>query len=304
MIEGVFNSLQQAVKSLLSLLKVLVRSNLFLPKLSTSTSKKCFILGNGPSLKTALNLHSPELAKHTLLCVNNFPNTVYFTQLKPVYYLFVASGYYNPESIKHEQDTRDAILKALVENTSWPLTIFCPAAARKNSKFCAYLRQNENLHLDFFNTTPIEGLDFVNKLFFKLGLGMPRPHNVLIPSIMIAINKGFKQINLLGADHSWLPLISVNDKNEALVNQQHFYKDKSESNGKMYKKGEPRSLHQILEKFMLSFRAYFVLKDFAASLGVKIYNCTPNSFIDAFERKNLDEMLLPESAVEDKLTIS
>ena len=124
----------------------------------------------------------------------------------------------------------------------------------------------------------------------KKGWGIPRPHNVLIPAILNIINTGYKKIYLIGADHSWLPLISVNDQNIALVNQQHFY-DESENNSEfMHRESRPRRLHEVLEKLMFAFRSYFDLKDYANSRDVKIYNCTPGSFIDAFERKNLNEI--------------
>ena len=122
----------------------------------------------------------------------------------------------------------------------------------------------------------------------KMGWGLPRPHNVLIPALFVAINSGYKRIYLAGADHSWLPMISVNDQNQALVNQQHFYDEHSSKSDLMYKLGvRPRRLHEILEKFMFTFRSYFDLKDYAESKGSKIYNSTPDSYIDAFDRKSI-----------------
>ena len=106
------------------------------------------------------------------------------------------------------------------------------------------------------------------------------------------INCGFENIYLLGADHSWIPMISVDEENNALVNQQHFYDAGTSKSQKMYRSGKkPRRLYEILEKFMFSFRAYFDLRSLAEERGVKIYNCTQGSFIDAFERKSISEIL-------------
>ena len=52
--------------------------------------------------------------------------------------------------------------------------------------------------------------------FFSKGLAMPRPHNVLIPSIMNLAYLGYKELYIVGADHSWLSEITVNENNEAL----------------------------------------------------------------------------------------
>jgi hypothetical protein len=103
---------------------------------------------------------------------------------------------------------------------------------------------------------------------------------------------GYKEIGLIGADHSWLETLSVSDNNEALLNQKHFYDEGETSSKKMTRKGSSyRKLHEILEKFMLTFKAYFIIKDYVETKNIKIFNCTPSSYIDAFERKTLEEFL-------------
>jgi hypothetical protein len=41
---------------------------------------------------------------------------------------------------------------------------------------------------------------------------------------------------------------------------------------------------RYLKKWMISFKSYFILKDYGNSRKVKIVNATPNSFIDAFDK--------------------
>ena len=117
---------------------------------------------------------------------------------------------------------------------------------------------------------------------------MPRPHNVLIPSIATALRLPFRKIYLAGADHSWLPEISVTDDNEVLMHQKHFY-DRDVSKAETVKKEDLNSahLHTILYHMHVAFRAYFILRDYADSLGKEIINITPGSFIDAFRREKL-----------------
>lgn len=294
MLESLFNTVSEFIQSFLTFLKILIRSNLFLSRSFPSANHEaCIILGNGPSLKKVLLNFSPhQLKKYQLVCVNKFPDTAYFRKYQPEYFVIASTQYFEKNTTDPNTAVRNNIIKALVQDTSWPLTMFCPVAAKKNREFVQRIESNPNIKIVFYNNTPVEGLPVFNRLFMKLGWGTPRPHNVLIPSILLGINMGFKKIYLVGADHSWIPLVSVNEKNEALVNQQHFYDaDKSKSE-KMLKAGtRPRRLHEILEKFMLSFRSYFVLKDYAESVGTEIYNCTPGSYIDAYERKELNEIL-------------
>lgn len=116
---------------------------------------------------------------------------------------------------------------------------------------------------------------------------MPRPHNVIIPSLMCGIWMGYKNIGLLGAEHSWLPTITVNDNNQVLLNHQHFYDDGAKVNVMTYEGRRTRKLHEVLEKFYFSFRSYWIIQSFAEKQGVKITNFTPNSYIDAFPKQKL-----------------
>jgi hypothetical protein len=101
----------------------------------------------------------------------------------------------------------------------------------------------------------------------------------------------YKTIALVGADHSWLKEISVSDENVALVNQKHFY-DENESKAAPMSDYQirPRRLHEMLLKFMLSFKGYWEINEYIEGSDIHIYNCSETSMIDAFERKKLTEI--------------
>lgn len=287
MLEEFYHFSLKATQSIFTLFKVILRSNLF-PQRYTTYNKSCIILGNGPSLNPVLQKHQEELQKHTLVCVNKFPDTMYYLQLKPAYYVVCSEEFWAKETTDPHHEGRQKMIQAAIEKTNWDLTFFIPYSSKNNPLFLENIKRNPNINLVFYNTTPIEGLTSLSNWLLKKRLGSPRPHNVLIPSILNMINSGYKEIYLLGADHSWLPMISVDHHNNALVNQQHFYDEHDTKSQQMYRSGKrPRRLYEILEKFMFSFRAYFDLKDYAASRGVNIYNSTSESFIDAFERKKI-----------------
>ncbi|NRB52431.1 MAG: hypothetical protein HRU41_32525 [Saprospiraceae bacterium] len=271
-------------------MKVILRSNLRPQKHISEGS--CIILGNGPSLKKVLSDYAEVLENHTLVCVNKFPDTEHYVRLKPRYYVICSEEFWATDTIDPHHQGRLNMIKAAVERTTWPLFFYIPESSKSNPVFLQEIRENTNITIVFYNTTPVEGLPGVSNWLLRNRLGSPRPHNVLIPSILNMINSGFETIALVGADHSWIPMISVDENNNALVNQQHFYDAESSKSQRMYRSGKkPRKLYEILEKFMFSFRAYFDLKDLAESKGVNIYNCTEGSFIDAFDRKPISEVL-------------
>ena len=96
------------------------------------------------------------------------------------------------------------------------------------------------------------------------------------------------KISILGADHSWLGEISVNNKNEALVNQKHFYDEQTSTSQPMQDYiTRPRKLHEILRKFYLSFKGYWEINSYAEKKGIQIINSSETSMIDAFPKKGL-----------------
>ena len=125
------------------------------------------------------------------------------------------------------------------------------------------------------------------KFLYGRGLAMPRPRNVLVPSLMTAIREGYSRILLTGADHSWSKTLWVTDNNRVVSVQPHFYRDNEKERDRVESLYKDIHLHQIYESFSIAFRSYFAVKDYADSCGVEILNATPGSFIDAFPRTQL-----------------
>jgi hypothetical protein len=105
---------------------------------------------------------------------------------------------------------------------------------------------------------------------------------------MISINLGYKNIYLFGADHSWLKDIHVDENNLVLLTQKHFYNEKSARPKPMTNTGKGvRKLHEVLKKFQITFKNYFLIEEYSRKKNSLIFNSTKNSYIDAFERKYL-----------------
>ncbi|MFT5860010.1 MAG: hypothetical protein ACI865_002118 [Flavobacteriaceae bacterium] len=253
---------------------------------------KCIVLGNGPSLKTTLKKHKTFLINNDTLCVNAFVSTDHYEEIKPLYYVLAATVFFQPDekiSLLYI-NSRNGLFSELQKKTTWNLYLIVPFMAKKSKEFQALIQANKNLHPLYINQTPVEGFSFFKHILFRKKLGMARPHNVLIPSIFSLISIGYKEILIIGADHSWLDQISVSNDNLALVNHKHFYDtDDTKPQAMQDYIKRPRRLHEVIYKFYLSFKGYWELKDYASKRNVKIYNSSELSMIDAFERKPLDE---------------
>ena len=119
---------------------------------------------------------------------------------------------------------------------------------------------------------------------------MPRPHNVMVPAIFIAIKLTNKNVFLSGVDHSWLRELHVDNDNKVLFYNQHFYDKDIKAKQFDYSGQRYMKLHEILNTMSKAFESYHILQEYAEYKQIKIINLTQNSYIDAFEKADFNEL--------------
>lgn len=266
--------------SLASLLKVAIRSRKPFPA-SAPNTKPLIILGNGPSLRGLLDSYSDTISRLTSLAVNFAANTPEFRLLRPAMYVMADPHFFNAAG----RNPNVARLQKNLAAVDWSMTLYIPVGITPGFPL------PECVKIKHFNTTPAEGIPAVSRMLFNCGLAMPRPRNVLIPSIMIALREGFRDIYLAGADHSWSRTISVDDDNHVISVQPHFYKDDAKEQKRVDSEYAGIPLHNIFQSMSVAFRSYFDINRYAGHLGARIINITPGSFIDAFPREPQENAL-------------
>lgn len=280
MVDKIIKSMELLWQTLLSIVKIICQSR-HSTKLPSSfvNRDELLILANGPSLQQTIEQASDFIAGKTLFAVNFFVTSPMFERLQPQLYLIADPLFWIvPEK-------RQQLFATLAHKTTWDMHFFVPARALKNKEWQPLLAGNTHIKLCIYNTTPIEGVQWFCNWVFHHGWGVPRPHNVLIPAITIALRMPFKRVYLAGADHSWLPEIRVTDDNIVLMNQKHFYdKNTSQAATVTQENLHNARLYTILYHMYVAFKSYFVLDTYARSLGKEIINVTPGSYIDAFSR--------------------
>ena len=123
----------------------------------------------------------------------------------------------------------------------------------------------------------------------------PRAWNVTIISLFLAINMGFKKIILVGADHTWHENLQMSYDNVLHTKVEHFFEDKKEVKYvPFYKGGLPENgLNKAKDFFWIwskTFEGYEHVADYMEYRKTKIYNGSPDSFIDAFERLDISTL--------------
>lgn len=275
---GVSGFLDNTLATIKSCVKQVVEKSAKINPANSATNQ-LIILGNGPSLRTNLDNDLDLLRSADTLAVNFAANTPEFSEIQPTYYLLADPHFFD----KAGDDPNVGRLIENLNSITFPMTLFVPAGARKADSYF----HNHNLTVKHFSFTAVEGYTWFENAMMNSHRGMPRPRNVLIPSIMVGIWLGYKEIYLLGADHSWLKTLSVNDRNEVVSIQPHFYKEDSREQQRVNEVYVNRQLHEVLESMMIAFKSYHRIREYADRCGTQIFNSTPSSMIDAFERASL-----------------
>lgn len=284
-LENLYNKISwffsNCINLFFSLLKILLKSGS--GKIPHANINKCIILGNGPSLKQSLTKHADFIRQNTLVCVNSFALTAEYEQLKPSYYVMHDPGLWLSDSTL----TKD-IFEAIKSKTNWQLTLFIPRSARKSSYLSALKNQNPEVNIQFYNYTIYKGFQNIGNWLFKNNWAMPQCQNVLVACCFLCINLRFKEVYILGADHTWHQDIFVDENNILCVKQIHFYENQEKVVAKPFYKGlhlkETFDMNEIFTAWAKVFAGYKRVKAYADYSGCKIYNASEVSFIDAFER--------------------
>lgn len=276
------NTADKIFQSAKAIAKFVLQSRLATAGREKPEGERLIVMANGPSLATTIAEHRDLLMSAPTLAVNFAAMTPEFRELRPRYYVLADPYFFADNST----DANLAKLRAGLKAVDWPMTLLVPVrfatAARRLYPGCA---------MRTFNAVGMEGFAPLVHFLYRKGAGMPRPRNVLIPSIMLGMAMGYREIIITGADHSWMQTLSVTDDNEVVSIQPHFYKDGEDEKARVRHDYRNYRLHQIVESFAVAFKSYHDIAAYAARRGVKIINATPGSFIDAFERKRADELL-------------
>lgn len=275
-------TVRQLISSVASLGKVMLLSGRPSAK-GEPKAETLIIMGNGPSLRDTMARHGGMLKRYHTLAVNFAANAPEFRELRPRLYVLADPHFFKTDADGASADPNVTRLWKNLAAADWDMTLFVPCKAR----IPAAAAGNRNITVKRYNLTPAEGLPQVSHRLYGSGLAMPRPRNVLIASIMVALREGYRRIDLVGADHTWSRDLWVDDRNRVISVQKHFYEDNAKEFERVAQEYAGYHLHDILNSLTIAFRSYHQIAAYAASIGAEIRNCTPGSFIDAFPRHEL-----------------
>jgi len=289
MFKKIKNTLSAFEGTIVSLIRILRNPETLkqneLPKIKHKTIR---ILGNGPSLNDVLESIVEEKTRdYDLIAVNKFCLSTEYEKVKPTHYIVVDPDFFS----KHEEESlrqmQQNVQRVFEQETTWRMNLFVPRN-EASLTYAEYLRKtNPHIQIYFFNTLTIEGPELLAHKLYSSGVGMPFVGNVLVAANILAINMGYKKIELYGAEQSIHIQAYVNAQNQVCVEYDYFDGSKIEAVfWDDLDPTKPQKYHQFLTHWTDTFKSYHLINAYAESKECRVINMTENSYIDAFERNS------------------
>ena len=251
--------------------------------------KPIYVLANGPSLREFLEDIEEKWDKYKnaeFFVVNDFVHDSRFTLIKPRYCV-MSDPLFFEDTIYSERGHK--AMNALAEKVSWQMILFIPSL-QKESTYLDPVRQNPNIKIVTFHAIPYySGLESLRHYFYKKGLGNGEFGTVALNALYAALMLGYKTLYVYGIDHTFFNDIAVNDENVLCFKDKHFYEEETVLRPMICHypgmDNKPYTMAQFVAEKALIFKGHLIMEKFAKAIGATIINCTPNSLVDAYERK-------------------
>lgn len=217
---------------------------------------RCFVLGTGPSLGALTADQLSSLKSEILFGVNSLYKSSVSDKLTPRYYVLIDNLYW--ESDEWGRSFRDVREKY---SNSPPVFITDPRA----KKLVDALNANCEAIYIYSKKYP------VTRMSAEITSNIYAAMNCISYAILVAIYMGFKEIYLLGCDYN------------AFCNtgKGHCYDDKDEL------KNNPYNLAFYLKYYWITTEFHYLIAKLAKDSGVDVINLTPNSLLDAYQRRDI-----------------
>jgi len=247
---------------------------------NTQSGKRCFIFGTGPSIKDQNLL---RLKNEQTFAVNTFWMHPQFKEINPKYYVAADTLSFREES----NFWTEKFAKNAYRLSEIPMELFFNIKARESIEAKKLIPPGKIHYIasdGFFREDLKYNMDISRVI--------PNPKNVVLAAILIATYMGFEEIYLLGCEHDYLAIRTNYELSNYFYESDKF--DMNNSNDVKYYGLKVTSYESAINHAGKLFQNYRLLKAKLAKEKprVKIYNATPNSFLDVFPMVKFEDINL------------
>lgn len=234
--------------------KILQRN---LPLKNLYDGKRCFIIGNGPSLRIEdINSLTSEISMGCNGIYQLFEKSIW----RPTCFFVEDSTFL----MEHVQTNRE--LEYYLDNCDYLFSTL------RSDLYDKYLDKYNKLYYLYTCKTQIEDIAFSPDLTQKIYSA----GTTLYTMLHVAVYMGIKEIYLLGVDFSFKQEVDRNGSLTVKTDIKNHADFIEESNGVYHTD--------------IILKGYMMAKEYADTHGIKIYNATRGGMLEVFERVNFDDI--------------
>lgn len=255
--------------------KVLKKNNIYKNKY---LRKRCFIIGNGPSLK---HQDLSKTQNDMVFTVNMIPKSPMYTQLKSDFHVMADPFIFQIDMNKEEDREKLETFKKINNEKSSPVCFF-PYAGKEIIEKLG-LNQFLNIAYIHFAGEFYEGY----KKKIDLTKCIPGFCNVVQYAIGIAIYMGFREIYLLGCDMTGYEQISVLAGKEIELHAYEMNENEKKAIQNTHSQINPEA---FFRGFYNMFADYRRLYEYSEKRGIHIYNATQGGVLESLPRVDYNKL--------------
>lgn len=243
------------------------------------TGERCFILGNGPSLR---DVNFDLLANEFVFSVNNFPLVDGYKKVKTNVHIWADLSFF--ELRDDQKYDHKELMKNYKKIAKEGPICFVPDSAYD---FMVKNELDEMLDMNYFSI--FGSSDSKVRAHFDLSRAISAYSTVVQYAAVIAIYMGFKEIYLLGCDSTNIVSLlncAMSIRNEGM----HAYQ-KDDVNERYTELLKHWSMTDAFYDQYILFEGYKTLKDECDKRNIKIVNCSSKTIINELPRANLLDVL-------------
>ncbi len=244
--------------------------------------QRCFILGNGPSLKS---LDFALLRDEITFTVNQLPRNPNFAKLKTNYHFFSDPDFFTLKADSSDGKEILDVIKSVNTKDNSPVVFY----KLEGYNFVKKYHLDEILNIHYYENY------FMNpktafKHYIDFTKRVPQFFTVVHYAIAMAVYMGFKEIYLLGCDCSGF-ISTAQAKLQKAENALYSYDITENEKKRMESRVKNISMLKELRNYVEWFEHYEYLFKYCQKHGVKLYNATDGGLLEGIPRvsiKNID----------------
>ena len=242
--------------------------------------KRCFILGNGPSLSKYNNLKLLE--NEIVFTVNQFYRSELFEIVKPNYHVMVDPLFFslNPND-PIEYDTLNRMQELQCYSN---LTCIFPYTSKE------YVEKNGLSHKDVTYIHSRYRMHDNYKKDIRMDRCLPQVQNVVHAAIYCAIFMGFSEIYLMGCDMTGFLTNFIKDEADFDVEKEHVYSYTENEKKRMIKVRNNNNNETMLKAYGVTFAIFRNIYEYCKRKNIQIYNASIGGALDNLPRIKYEEI--------------